>query len=116
MLIADHAWLLDLKKIFKGQKYIIRVQPSTSTQEQEDAVLDKVKDSEQSLAKKLMRLQHFIQKRVDSVDNNTSFLLKYQQISIESVTRRIKNLEKVFKQAMEQAADDEFSKLNEDQK
>ena len=25
VLIADHAWLLDLKKIFKGQKYIIRV-------------------------------------------------------------------------------------------
>ena len=25
VLIADHAWLLDLSKIFKGKKYIIRV-------------------------------------------------------------------------------------------
>lgn len=47
---------------------------------------------------------------------NTSFLLKYQQISIESVTRRIKNLEKMFKQAIENANEDDDSKLNDEQK
>ena len=46
VLIADHAWLLDLKKIFKGQKYIIKVMPSTTSQEIQDEVLEKVKDSE----------------------------------------------------------------------
>jgi hypothetical protein len=30
VLISDHAWLLDLAKIFKGKKYIIRVRPSSS--------------------------------------------------------------------------------------
>jgi hypothetical protein len=45
---------------------------------------------------------------------NTSFLLKYQQISIESVTRRIKNLEKMFKQAIENANEDDDSKLNDE--
>ena len=45
---------------------------------------------------------------------NTSFLLKYQQISIESVTRRIKNLEKMFKQAIESANEDDDSKLNDE--
>lgn len=28
VLIADHAWLIDLKKVFKNQKYIILVKPS----------------------------------------------------------------------------------------
>ena len=40
VLIADHAWLLNLMKIFKGQKYIIIVQPSTSSQGSDDAVID----------------------------------------------------------------------------
>mgnify|MGYP003945086551 CR=1 FL=1 len=30
-IIADHAWLIDLKKVFKNQKYIIRVKPSSSS-------------------------------------------------------------------------------------
>ena len=47
---------------------------------------------------------------------NTSFLLKYQQISIEQVTRRIKNLEKMFKHAIESANEEDDSKLNDEQK
>jgi len=41
--------------------------------------------------------------------------LKYQQISIESVTRRIKALEKSFKNALETSAEDDED-LNEDEK
>jgi SOS-response transcriptional repressor LexA len=92
------------------------VQPSSSTQAEEDLVLEKVKDSEQSLSKKLFRLQNFIQKRVDSVDNNTSFLLKHQQISIESVTRRIKNLEKIFNQAIETSNEVDLDALSDKEK
>jgi hypothetical protein len=77
VLIADHAWLLDLKKIFRGQKYIIRVQPSTSSAESENLVVDQVKEAESTIMKRLARLQDFVQKRVDGVDGNTRFLLKY---------------------------------------
>jgi hypothetical protein len=53
VLIADHAWLLNLKKIFKGKKYIIRVTPSVGTEGSNDPVISSVKDSETILNKKM---------------------------------------------------------------
>ena len=78
-------------------------------------VVDQVKEAETVITKKLARLQDFVQKRVDSVDNNTRFLLKYQQISIESVTKRVKGLDKMFKQTTEEV-DEDFEQLNDEQK
>lgn len=52
---------------------------------------------------------------MDSVDGNTRFLLKYQQISIEGVTRRIKGLEKMFKATTEVEQED-LAHLDEEQK
>jgi len=60
VLIADHSWLLDLNKIFKNQKYVIQVKPSSSSQEMEDAVVDKVKDAEDSILKRIGRHQNFV--------------------------------------------------------
>ena len=56
VLIADHAWLLDPKKIFAGQKYIIRVQPSSSSQETDDPVMDKLQNQEATILKRMNRL------------------------------------------------------------
>ena len=53
------------------------------------------------------RLQGFIQKRVDSVDMNTRFLLKHQQMSIEGVNRKLKNVEKLLKDLSEKKDEDE---------
>jgi len=92
VLIADHSWLLDLNKIFKNQKYVIQVKPSSSSQEMEDAIVDKVKDAEDTILKRIGRHQNFVQKRIDSVDVNTRFLLKYQEMAISSVSRKVKNL------------------------
>ena len=39
------------------------------------------------------------------MDSNTRFLLKYQQISIESVTRRIKQLDQSFQQSIAEKED-----------
>ena len=78
-------------------------------------MVDQVKEAETVITKKLARLQDFVQKRVDSVDNNTRFLLKYQQISIESVTKRVKGLDKMFKQTTEEV-DEDFEQLNDEQK
>ena len=69
-------------------------------------MVDQVKEAESVITKKLARLQTFVQKSVDSVDNNTRFLLKYQQISIESVTKRVKGLDKMFKQTTEEVDED----------
>jgi hypothetical protein len=44
---------------------------------------------------------------VDSVDTNTCFLLKYQQMSIETVTKRVKSLDAMFKETIEEV-DEEF--------
>jgi hypothetical protein len=60
VLISDHAWLLDPKKIFEGQKYIVRVQPSSSSQDVDDVVLDKLQNQEATLLKRMNRLQNFI--------------------------------------------------------
>ena len=48
--------------------------------------------------KKMNRFQNFVSRRIDSVDTNTRFLLKYQEISIQNISKKVKNLEKLFKQ------------------
>ena len=78
--------------------------------------MDKVKDTENILGKKINRLQSFMQKRIDGVDLNTRFLLKFQQMSIENATKKIKSLEKIFKQAFEKADNDEDANLTDEQK
>lgn len=78
VLIADFSWLVDLKKAFKGQKYIIRVQPSSSSQESPDEVVGKVNEAERSLQKALTKISCGMQKRIDGVDTHTRFLMKYQ--------------------------------------
>lgn len=45
VLINDHLWLLDLQKIFKGQKYILRVGPSTSAMDSEEPALNAIKST-----------------------------------------------------------------------
>ena len=55
---------------------------SNSGGAEDDVVVDKVKETENILSKKTDRLQSFMQKRIDSVDLNIRFLLKFQQLSI----------------------------------
>ena len=56
--------------------------------------------------KRMSRLQGFVQKRVDSVDMNTRFLLKHQQMSIEGVNRKLKTVEKLIKVLGEKKEDE----------
>ena len=78
-MIADHAWLLDLSKIFKGKKYIIRVKPSSSEEGSNDPIIEEVSEAEKVMMKKVQKMQTNIQKRVDGIDLNTRFQLNYQQ-------------------------------------
>jgi len=77
VLISDHAWLLDLQKIFKGKKYVIRVRPSSSSEGLGDPIQDHVSEVENSLQKKLSKVQNTVHKRIDIVDVNTRFLLGF---------------------------------------
>lgn len=56
VLINDHAWLLNLKKIFKNQKYIIRLEPSTSSSEEMDKNMEYLKDVSNGIHKHLSRV------------------------------------------------------------
>ena len=96
VLISDHAWLLDLKKIFKGKKYIIIVTPSVGEEGSSDPIISTVKETESVLHKKMTRIQNSVQSRIDNVDVNTRFLLALQQSSIQTVIRKIKKFEALY--------------------
>lgn len=111
VMINDHAWLVDLHKIFKNQKYIIRVAPSNpSGSVQKDAMYNIVKETEETIIKRINRNQGLIQKRMDHVDNNTRYLLKYQDLAINGVSKKVRNLEKLIKTTFIRDDDD----LNQD--
>ena len=104
VLINDHVWLLDLERIFKGQKYIIKMSPSSSEaddskDQQEVKREERIEEAETLLQKKILRLQTFLKKRMEAYDLNTRFLLKHSQNQLEHTVRKIKTLQKIFKQA-----------------
>ena len=67
-LINDHVWLLDLKKLFKNQRYLIRVARSTSEGVSEEAVGDIIQTLENNLMHKSDRLHNVILKRLETID------------------------------------------------
>ena len=69
VLIDDHAWLLDLRKIFHGQKYIVIVVPAVSDVEISDQVLMRVQQAEEALTQKVLRGQSVVSKKVDANDS-----------------------------------------------
>lgn len=96
VLISDHAWLLDLKKIFKGKKYIIIVTPSVGSDSSSDPVIHSMKESESVLNDKLGKIQNGVTKKIDCVDINTRFLLAHQKVAVQSVIRKVKTFEKLY--------------------
>ena len=96
MLIADHEWLLNLSKIFKGKKYIIRVRPSSSGEGSEDPTVDSIAVVKDKVLKLSEKVQSTINKRLDSVDVNTRFLIGYQQKSVEKVINKLDHFEALF--------------------
>lgn len=58
-----------------------------------------IEEAETLLQKKIHRLQTFLRKRMEGYDLNTRFLLKHSQNQLEHTIRKIKTLQKIFKQA-----------------
>ena len=82
VLIADHSWLLNLKSIFKGKRYIIRVTPSIGAEGSSDPQIDSIKSSNEVSVKKITRMSHQVTTKLDNVDVNTRFMLALQEKSI----------------------------------
>jgi predicted ATPase len=77
-LINDHIWLLDLKKTFKNQKYLIIVKKTTSEEASEEQVGDIIQTLENSLSHKYDRLHNIMMRRMETLDNLTRALFKNQ--------------------------------------
>lgn len=78
VLISDHCWLLNLKSIFKGKKYVIRVTPSVGEGGESDPVADQVNSSKCNLEKRMNKIESYFCSKIDAVDINTRFLLANQ--------------------------------------
>ena len=67
--------------------------------------------------KRISRNQVSIEKRMDNVDNNTRYLLKYQDIAIGQVSKKVKNLEKLIKSTfIREVEEDNLKDLTEQEK
>lgn len=96
VLISDHCWLLNLKKIFKGKKYVIRVTPSVGEGGESDPVEDQVGTSKSNLEKRMNKLENYFNQKVDTVDVNTRFLLANQEFIVNQVKRKLNGFYKKY--------------------
>jgi hypothetical protein len=78
-LINDHIWLLDLKKTFKNQKYLIIVKKAASDETSEKQVGDIIQNLEKNLSLKNDRLHNIMMRRMETLDNLTRALFKNQK-------------------------------------
>jgi len=113
VLIADHCWLLNLQKIFKGKKYVIRVTPSVGEGGESDPVEDQVNSSKHNIEKKMTKLENFFNQRIDTVDTNTRFLLANQEFNVQQIKRKLNGF--YNKYVTESQASKEDSQLPQDQ-
>ena len=60
-LISDHLWLLDLQKIFQGQRYVVILTPSSSSSEEKDRAIDEIKNMKRIISGKFTNLDNMIQ-------------------------------------------------------
>jgi hypothetical protein len=70
-LINDHVWLLDLKKLFKNQRYLIRVSKSKNEDAPDENVSDIIQTLENNLTHKNDRLNAVVLRRLETIDNMT---------------------------------------------
>ena len=67
----------------------------------------RVGEAEANLQKKLDKIRGAMVKRIDGVDSHTRFLMKYQQNSIERLSKRLRGVEKMLRVALSKGAEDE---------
>lgn len=66
-LIEDHIWLLDLQKVFKGQKYVLIVSPSITDSESRDEAVKNIIETKNFLTKTIKLVDQSISKKIVKV-------------------------------------------------
>lgn len=62
----------------------------------ENQVVEQIQDDGQGLIKQMSKLQNIMLKRIDQIDTNTRYLLKFQFDSITKVSKKLKNVDKML--------------------
>jgi hypothetical protein len=93
VLMADFLWLVNLKKVFKGQRYVIRLRPSAASGGADGGPAARVAEAEEALAEKIEKLQRTIQRNFDGGLADTRYLAKNQNLILRGVVERLKAIE-----------------------
>lgn len=113
VLITDHLWLLDLQKIFKGQKYILQVGPSTSAVDDEEPALNAITSTQDFIGRKIEHLNSNMERRIDTVETNTTFMLENQYSAIDLMMGRLRDMDEQIAMSADKA-EERHNELNPD--
>ena len=100
-LINDHVWLIDLKKLFKNQRYLIRVSKSKNEEPQDENVSDIIQNLENNLVHKSDRLHSIVLRRLETIDNMTRNLSKNQKDQSSKLAKLLVNVKNTEQQLNE---------------
>lgn len=92
-LIADHLWLVDLQKIFKGQKYILIVGPSQPKYDSNDAAVLAINSTQVYLDQKIADLKRQIEGKMKHTDKNNQYMLQIQYSAIDLMMGRLREID-----------------------
>lgn len=81
-MVKDYIWLLDMKKVFKGKKYIMRLTPDMSSHTESENVYDQVQELTKEIIKKS-------EKTKDQVYENNEVLEKQIRNQINQFKDRL---------------------------
>lgn len=115
-LMADFVWILNLDKLFKDKKYIIKVKPvSDNQQDGNDPVQIKVAESEHTISTKIAKLHSTIEKAFEGIELQTQYLTENHNRVLNGIVTKLKKIES---NQQDQMNNDELnldSKVNQDQ-
>ena len=114
VLMEDHVWLIDLQKVFNGQRYILRVAPSSSANEETDEVVNQVVETRQSLHKRIEKMHNALNKSIDMNDQNTRFQLGNQYSLSAFTLSKIRDVDQRLREAIQAARDEQQNLTKED--
>ena len=112
--MEDHVWLIDLQKVFDGQRYILRVAPSSSANEETDEVVNQVVETRQSLHKRIEKMHNALNKSIDMNDQNTRFQLGNQYSLSAFTLSKIRDVDQRLREAIQAARDEQQNLTKED--
>ena len=88
-------WLVNLDKIYKGQKYILRIAPSSTTIQggSDDIDVKKINDTSDLWSRKIDSVDNAIATRLDISMKGTTYRQKEQTEAIETMLARLRDID-----------------------